>query len=103
MAGWTDRVLRHRWLVIVAWVVVAVVGGALAPKAIDRLTYDFGLPGQPAYEANKDIGERFGNGGLADPLIVTVTLPGGKTFDDEATRGELAAAFGRLEQPGWRV
>jgi RND superfamily putative drug exporter len=102
MAGWTDRVLRHRWLVIAGWVVVAVIGGALAPTAIDRLSYDFGLPGQPAYETNRDIRERFGNGGQADPLVVTVTVPTG-TFDDPGLRGELGAAFGRLEQPGWRV
>jgi putative drug exporter of the RND superfamily len=103
MAGFTDRVLRHRWLVIAAWVVVAAVGGALAPTAINRLSYDFGLPGQPAYEANRDIRERFGNGGQADPLVVTVTVPEGRTLDDPAVRGELGAAFGRLNQPGWRV
>ncbi|GIJ72378.1 MMPL family transporter [Virgisporangium ochraceum] len=104
MAGWTDRVLRHRWLVIVGWAVVAVVGGAFAPTTIDRLSYDFGLPGQPAYETNQDIRAQFGNGGgQADPLVVTVTVPAGTTLDDPAARGELGAAFGRLAQPGWRV
>jgi RND superfamily putative drug exporter len=103
MAGWTERVLRWRWLVIIGWLVVAGVGSALAPTTIDRLSYDFGLPGQPAYETNQDIAAALGNGGAVDPLVVTVRTPPGRTVDDPQVKGELAAAFGRLSQPGWRV
>ncbi|MDG4826635.1 MMPL family transporter [Asanoa sp. WMMD1127] len=100
---WTEWILRHRRLVMLGWLVLAVIGGALAPRAIDRLSYDFSFPGQPAYEANQRIQETFGGGGDVDPLVVTVTLPEGKTFDDPGVRDELAAAFGRLQRPDWRV
>jgi len=101
---WTEWILRHRRLVMLGWLVLAVVGGALAPRTIDRLSYEFSFPGQPAYEANLKIQDTFGGGGgNVDPLVVTVTLPEGRTFTDPGVRDELAAAFGRLQQPGWRV
>ncbi|MGY1855438.1 MMPL family transporter [Modestobacter sp. SYSU DS0290] len=101
MSRLTDWVLRHRRLVVLGWLAVAVVGGVLAPRTIDRLGFDFSTPGQPAYEANVDIVERFGNGGGADPLMVVVTAPEGARVT--GARGELAALYGRLQQPGWRV
>jgi len=101
---WTEWILRHRRLVMLGWLVVAVVGGALAPTAIDRLSYEFSFPGQPAYETNLKIQDTFGGGGgNVDPLVVTLTLPEGRTFTDPGVRDELAAAFGRLERPDWRV
>ncbi|MFB9315443.1 MMPL family transporter [Nocardioides plantarum] len=74
MDRFTDWVLRHRLLVALGWVVVAVAGGALAPTTVDRLSYEFALPGQPAYETNVDIAERFG-GGSDDPLVLVVSGP----------------------------
>jgi RND superfamily putative drug exporter len=101
MGRLTDVVLRHRRLVLLGWLVLAVAGGALAPRTIDRLGFDFSTPGQPAYETNVDIVDRFGNGGDVDPLLVTVTVPEGCSVTDSAD--ELAAVYGRLAQPGWRV
>ena len=63
---WTGWVLRHPALVTVAWLVVTLAGGALAPTTIDRLSYEFGLPGQPAYETNQAINEKYGTGGSVD-------------------------------------
>ena len=97
----TDWVLGHRRVVVLVWLALAVTGGALAPTTIDRLGFDFSTPGQPAYEANEAIVERFGNGGGNDPLLVTVPLPDGGTAGE--SRAELAAVFDRLRQPGWRV
>ena len=101
MGRLTDWVLAHRRTVVFAWLVVAVVGGVLAPTTIDRLGFDFSTPGQPAYEANVAIVDRFGTGGGNDPLLVTVDLPEGSTVD--GARAELAAVFDRVRQPGWRV
>jgi len=42
----TDWVLRHRLVVALAWLALAATGGALAPTTVDRLSYDFALPGQ---------------------------------------------------------
>ncbi|MEV4619123.1 MMPL family transporter [Asanoa sp. NPDC049573] len=100
---WTNWILRHRRLVMLGWLLLAVVGGALAPRAIDRLSYEFSFPGQPAYEANQRIERTFGGGGDVDPLVVTVTLPAGRAVTDPDVRAELGAALGRLQKPGWRI
>jgi putative drug exporter of the RND superfamily len=101
---WTDWILRHRRLVMLGWLVLAVVGGALAPRTIDRLSYEFSFPGQPAYEANQRIERTFGGGGGGvDPLVVTVTLPAGRAVTEPALREELGTALRPLRQPGWRV
>ena len=72
----TEWVLAHRGLVALAWLVVAVTGGGLASTTVDRLSYEFALPGQPAYEANVEITETFGGGGTEDPLAVVVSGDG---------------------------
>ena len=67
----TDVVLSHRLVVVMIWIAVAVVGGLNAGRTVDALSYDFGLPGQPAYETNLKIQRLYGGGGLADPLVLT--------------------------------
>lgn len=63
MLAWTGWVLRHRVVVVLVWVGLAGLGGALASRMVDALSYEGALPGQPAYEANQDIVARFGSGG----------------------------------------
>ena len=74
MGRFTDWVLSHRRWVALAWVAVAVAGGALAPTTVDRLSYEFALPGQPAYETNTEIVETFGGGGSTDPRALGVAV-----------------------------
>ena len=69
----TDWVLTHRVLVVLAWVAVAVAGGAMAPTTVDRLSYEFALPDQPAYETNvDDRGAVRRRWRPTDPLVVVV-------------------------------
>ena len=105
MNRWTGWVLRHPALVTAAWLVVTFAGGAFAPTTIDRLSYEFTLPGQPAYEANLTIAEQYGSGGSVDPIVLVVELPAGSSVEDPAVATELAAAFERTAQavPGARV
>lgn len=81
MRRWTAVVLRHRLVTVLAWLVVAVTGGATAPATVDALGYDFGLPGQPAYETNTEIVEQFGGGGRNDPLLLVGTIEGESVRD----------------------
>ena len=98
MTALTDWVLRHRLWVALAWLIVAVAGGLAAPRAVDRLGYDFALPGQPAYEANVEIAERFGGGGFDDPLLVVVRGEDAAQVDARGRRRRAAEAV-----PGTRV
>ncbi len=97
MSRLTDWVLRHRLVVALAWVAVAVAGGATSSTTVDRLTYDFDLPGQPAFETNQDIAATFGGGGVDDPLLIVVR------GDDAAREAEGVAAAAAEAAPGTRV
>lgn len=105
MRAWTGWVLRYRIVVVLFWVGLAGLGGALASWTVDALSYDFALPGQPAYEANQDIVERFGSGGVNDPLLLTLTLPDGASVTDQAVQDQLTVALNQVTSvvPGSRV
>ena len=93
----TSAVLRHRLLVALAWLVVAVAGAATAPTTADRLSFDFNLPGQAAFETNEKIVDQFGGGGLNDPLLFLVS------GDGVTERAEAVAAAARQAVPGTRT
>jgi putative drug exporter of the RND superfamily len=90
-------VLRHRLAVVLAWLVVLIAGGAASSRVADRLAQDFSFPGQPGYEANVAILERYGNGGPSNPLVPVVTLPPGQGVDSPAVREGLTRASERLQ------
>lgn len=73
----TTLVLSHRLVVALLWLCVAIAGGATAARTVDALSYDFSLPGQPAYMANSQIQQIYRSGGVNDPLVLTATAPGG--------------------------
>ena len=76
-------VVRHRWWVIAAWIVVALCGAFGASRATSALSYDFSLPGQSGYETNADITREFGSGGDNAPvLVVSKAAPGGSVMDE---------------------
>jgi putative drug exporter of the RND superfamily len=93
----TDWVLGHRLVVVLVWVAVAVAGGATAATTVDRLSYDFALPGQPAYEANTAIARAFGAGGGVDPLLVVARGDGAAQAATELANASAEAV------PGTRV
>ncbi|HEY2879358.1 MMPL family transporter [Nocardioides sp.] len=94
MRRWGELVLRHRRIVMLVWLVVAVAGIAVTGKVNDRLTVDFSLPGQPGDKAANQIIAAFHNGGNTSPLIATVTLPNGETLTGH--EDEVAKAFASL-------
>jgi RND superfamily putative drug exporter len=92
VAQWS---VAHRWIVIVGWVLLTVVGGLAAGQASSRLSFTFDLPGQPAFETNTAIAATFGSGGDNPPLIAVVRLPQGMTAGSPGVRRQLAAVFAR--------
>jgi putative drug exporter of the RND superfamily len=89
-------VVRHRLWVLLAWLALAATGGFAAPKATAALTYDFSLPGQPGYETNRVIAQRFGSGGDAPPILLVDARP-------SAQRAGTIAASVRRALPGASV
>src|SRR5215212_8849974 len=100
MRRWGELVLRHRRIVMLVWLVVAIAGISVTSTVNDRLTVDFSLPGQPGDEAANKIIEEFHNGGNTSPLIATVTLPSGQTITgNEDAVAKAFAAIGSAD-PG---
>ena len=96
----TDAVLRHRLLVALAWVAIAVAGGATAPTTVDRLSYEFALPGEAAYETNQQIIETYGGGGLTRPAAPLV-VDGGDAPEQAVGLG-VAIDYSLLVVTRWR-
>src|SRR4051812_26681702 len=67
-----------------------VAGGIVAGPVTDRLTFDFSLPGQPGFEAEKDLMATFGTS-TADTLVPVVTVPDGGTVAERAD--DIAGVF----------
>lgn len=93
-------VARFRYLVLLLWVLLAAAGGVAAPKAVDALSYDFSLPGQPGFEANQRLADEVGSGGDNAPLLLVVG-DGTARVDDRAAAGLVRAVSGAL--PGSRT
>ncbi len=83
MVGLAKFVLRHKALVGLFWLVAMMAGGATSGTTIDRLSFDFSLPGQPGFETEKQLLETYGTGPDEGTTVVAVTVPSGTTVDDE--------------------
>jgi putative drug exporter of the RND superfamily len=92
--------LRHRWLVLGAWAVVAVLGALTLNNTISRLTYTYSTPGQPGYEANLHITQRFGIDGTFEPTIAVLKFPAGLDMHSAAGRVAAARTFAAAARPG---
>jgi RND superfamily putative drug exporter len=94
MRRWGELVLRHRVLIVVAWALILVAGGAVSSTVSDRMTVNFSLPGQPGDEAANKIIALYHNGGNTAPLIATVTMPEGQTIT--GNEDAVAKAFASI-------
>ncbi len=76
-----------------------------AARSSARLSPEFSLPGQPAYEANTAILRTFGSGGDNPPLVAVVQVPPGTAVTQPRVRAQLAAAFRAADSavPGTRA
>ena len=97
----TDLCLRHRRLVALGWLVLTLVGLAFSGGLQKRLSLNFSLPGQQAYEVNQTIARTYGSGGNNTPIVLSVTDPDAR-LDTPAARAALTTAFSaaaRLGEP----
>ena len=105
MSRLTSVVLKHRRLVAIAWVLLAIGGAAASASLGGALSNASSAPGRPAFAANREIETRFGSGGAVSPLVAVVKLAGGRTVEDPAVQRELRSALGSIQEqvPGARV
>ena len=90
MASLTRWVLAHRKLVVVFWIVITVVGIAIAGAASKAMDQKFSVPGREGWDTNVAIAEQYmGTGGNTAPIVPVVTLPEGSNRGDP---GRQAAA-----------
>ncbi|MEY9854952.1 RND superfamily putative drug exporter [Catenulispora sp. GAS73] len=75
MRGITTLVLRHKLVVALCWLAMAVAGFATLGSTVNRLTTDFALPGQPGYVADQKISALYHDGGDTLPTLMTLTVP----------------------------
>ena len=71
----TGVVLRHKLLVVLAWLAIAAAGFATLGKATSALSASFSIPGQ-AFQADDTIQRLYHTGGFQNPPVV-LTATGG--------------------------
>jgi RND superfamily putative drug exporter len=89
MTTLTRRVLHHKRLVAIAWVLLTVIGAAAAGPASKALNQSFSVPGREGWEADVKIAHIYGNGGENPPFVPVVTLPQGQSVQSPGVRAEL--------------
>jgi putative drug exporter of the RND superfamily len=92
----TKFALRHRRLVALVWLVVAVAGFASVGPATNALSDQYSVPGREGYVTNTQIKRIFGNGGDGAPLVAVVTLPRGTDAGSAQARAGLATVSRRI-------
>jgi putative drug exporter of the RND superfamily len=101
----TDFVLAHKRAVAAFWIVLTIAGMFGASRVTDQLDDQFSMPSSEAFATNQEIEQRFSSGGIVEPLIAVVELPGGVSADNPAVRSDLRELEGRLSDalPGART
>jgi putative drug exporter of the RND superfamily len=89
MKGLTHRVLRHKRLVAISWILLTVVGMAAAGPASEALDQRFSVPGREGWDTSQEILHTYGNGGESPPLVPVVSLPEGTSASSPGVRAEL--------------
>jgi RND superfamily putative drug exporter len=103
MTRWT---LRHRRLVVIAWLVLTVVGIATVNNATKAMDQKFSVPGREGWETNAEIARIYNDTGSdTSPLLPVVTLPASKTVSDPGVRADLRSLEQKAQKtiPGARV
>jgi RND superfamily putative drug exporter len=104
MQALTRFVLRHKALVALTWLLIAVAGVMTVSGTTHRMTNDFSMPGQ-AYKVDNQIAAEYGNGGSQSPYVPVLTAPAGERVTDPAVAAEAGRVFGAIAAsvPGVRV
>ncbi|HEY6779777.1 MAG TPA: MMPL family transporter, partial [Thermoleophilaceae bacterium] len=105
MESLTRRVLRHKRLIAIGWLLLTIVGVMASGPASKALDQRFSVPGREGWETSEEILRVYGNGGESPPLVPVVTLPEGSNVRAPGVRAELLKVEARAKRavPGSRV
>jgi putative drug exporter of the RND superfamily len=93
-------ILQHKLLVVLTWIVLSAVSIATIGKMGPRLDYTYTTPGQPGFEANLKITERFGLDPAFESMLPVLTLPAGITMDTAEGQRMAADTFAAVRKAG---
>ncbi|MCW3065907.1 MAG: putative drug exporter of the superfamily [Solirubrobacterales bacterium] len=96
----THLALRHRRLVALAWVGLAVAGVLTLSSTTGSLTHTFATPGNPGYDTNHQIQQRFGLDGNEQPTIAVLQLPPGQSMRTPVGQATAARTFAAVPRAG---
>src|SRR5215469_2350302 len=104
MPSLTRFVLRHKALVALFWLTVAVAGALTVSGTTHRMTNDFSMPGQ-AFKVDNQIVRTYGNGGSEAPFVPVLTAPAGQRITDPAVARQTGRIFAAVARalPNARV
>src|ERR1700716_1965525 len=100
MTNITRFALRHRRLVVLGWVLLAVAGGVTASTTTGGLSHSVATHGTAGSEANEHIPKRFGLDGHEQPAIAVLRLPAGQSMRTAAGQAIAARTFGAANRAG---
>src|SRR5204862_7306026 len=70
MVGWTRVVLRFRWPILAAWLVILLAGGLATAKLSPLLSNTFTVPGTDSERARTILQDHFGDRSDGEFLII---------------------------------
>jgi putative drug exporter of the RND superfamily len=97
MAKW---VLQHKALVTLFWIALCAFSLLTVGKIGARLDYTYSTPGQPGYESNLKITERFGIDPAFEAMLPVLDLPPGMTMSTPEGEALAAATFSAVSRAG---
>jgi RND superfamily putative drug exporter len=95
MQALTRFVLRHKLVVALFWLLIAVAGVLTIGGTTHRMTNSFAMPGQ-AFKVDNQIAATYGNGGSQTPYIAVLTAPPGQLVTSPAVAATAGRAFASL-------
>ena len=100
MTSITHLALRHRRLVVLAWIALTVVGVLTVSSATGGLSHGFSTPGTRGYDANAHIIKSLGIDGNEQPTIAVLHLPAGEGMGTAAGQAAAARTFAAAHTAG---
>jgi RND superfamily putative drug exporter len=93
-------ILGHKWAVVLVWFLLSAVSIGTLGRLGPRLDYTYTTPGEPGFEANLKITQRFGLDPAFESTLPVLQLPPGLTMDSREGQTMAAKTFAAAHEAG---